>query len=166
MSTFQLRVESNLHLHWCSLEQFPLSVESYPIWIDFALLRSVIGPVNQSDAKLKPITSWSPAFSRALGSLLAFTLSFHWFFKGIFLSSDWPPLRQLLVLVLQHLLKSALLHVFVGPGKFTTLSTSQMQNLKNCNLFSRIFLRFRRCAWFFFEISFAPSRVTSQCPHT
>ena len=118
MSTFQLRVESNLHLHWCSLEQFPLSVESYPIWIDFALLRSVIGPVNQSDAKLKPITSWSPAFSRALGSLLAFTLSFHWFFKGIFLSSDWPPLRQLLVLVLQHLLKSALLHVFVGPGKF------------------------------------------------
>ena len=94
MSTFQLRVESNLQLHWCSLEQFPLSVESYPIWIDFALLRFVIGPVNPSDAKLKPTTSWSPAFSRALGSLLAFTLSFHWFFKGIFLS-DWPPLRQL-----------------------------------------------------------------------
>ena len=65
MSSFQLRVESNLQLHWCSLEQFPLSVESYPIWIGFASLRSVIGPVNQSDAKLKPIKSWSPAFSRA-----------------------------------------------------------------------------------------------------
>ena len=87
-----MRVESNLQLHWCSLEQFPLSVESYPIWIGFDLLRSVIGPVNQLDEKLKPITSWSPAFSRALGSLLAFTWSFHWFFKGIFLSYGWPPL--------------------------------------------------------------------------
>ena len=66
------------------MNTFQLSVESYPIWIGFALLRSVIGPVNQSDAKLKPIKSWSPAFSRA------FYFEFHWFFKGIFLSSDWP----------------------------------------------------------------------------
>ena len=34
--------------------------------------------LDQLDAKLKPITPWSPAFSRALGSLLVFTLSFHW----------------------------------------------------------------------------------------
>ena len=45
---------------------------------------SVIGPenshhpLNQSDAKLKTIATWSPAFSRALSSLLVFTLSSHW----------------------------------------------------------------------------------------
>ena len=39
--------------------------------IGFALLRSVIGlkksrhPLNQSDAKVKPILTWSLAFSRA-----------------------------------------------------------------------------------------------------
>ena len=50
----------------------------------FALLRPVIGPenswhpLNQSNAKPKTITTWSPAFSRALGSLLVFTLSSHW----------------------------------------------------------------------------------------
>ena len=43
------------------------------------VLRSVIGPenshysLNQSDAKLKPPTTWSPSFSRALGSLIVFT---------------------------------------------------------------------------------------------
>ena len=62
----------------------------------FVLLRSVIGPedsrqsLNQSDAKLKPITTWSPAFSRALGDLAVFTLS-SLAIKGIFtLSSDLP----------------------------------------------------------------------------
>ena len=54
--------------------------------ISFALLRSVIGPENsrhsfhQSDAKFEPITTWSPAFSRVLGSLVVFTLNSHWFF--------------------------------------------------------------------------------------
>ena len=62
----------------------------------FVLLRSVIGPedsrqsLNQSDAKLKPITTWSPAFSRALGDLAVFPLS-SLAIKGIFtLSSDLP----------------------------------------------------------------------------
>ena len=51
-----------------------------------ALLHSVIGSensrhsLNQSDAKIKPISTWSPAFSRALGSL-AFALSSHWLLK-------------------------------------------------------------------------------------
>ena len=46
----------------------------------FALRCFVIGPenlrhsLNQSDAKLRSISSWSPAFSRALGSLLVVTL--------------------------------------------------------------------------------------------
>ena len=52
-----------------------------------ALLRSVIGPenshrfLNQSDATLKPITTWSSAFSRALACLVVFALSSHWFLK-------------------------------------------------------------------------------------
>ena len=55
------------------------------VCISFSLLRSVIGPessrnsLNQSYAKQKPISTWSPAFSRALGSFHCFTLSPHWF---------------------------------------------------------------------------------------
>ena len=50
----------------------------------FVLLCSVIGPenarhsLNQSDAGFKPITTtWSPAFSRALGRLPVFASSSH-----------------------------------------------------------------------------------------
>ena len=59
----------------------------------FSLLCSMIGPKNsrhsldQSDAKLQSITTWSPAFSCPLGGLLVFTLSFHLALQGIFLSS-------------------------------------------------------------------------------
>ena len=48
----------------------------------------MIGPenshhsLNQSETKLKPITTWSPAFSRALGSSIVFVLSSHWLFKA------------------------------------------------------------------------------------
>ena len=44
----------------------------------FAFFRFMIGPenlhhfLNQSDSKLKPIATWSPAFSRASGSVLVF----------------------------------------------------------------------------------------------
>ena len=34
--------------------------------------------LNQSDVKLKQITTWSPAFSRSLGSSVVFSLSCHW----------------------------------------------------------------------------------------
>ena len=59
---------------------FRLSKE---IW-DCILLCSLIGPeysrhsLNQSHAKLKPAATWSPAFSRALGSLVIFTLNSDW----------------------------------------------------------------------------------------
>ena len=52
--------------------------------IDFSLLCSVIGlensrhPLNQSDAKEKPISTWSLAFSCASGRLQVFTLSSYW----------------------------------------------------------------------------------------
>ena len=43
-------------------------------FISFATFRSVIGqnsrlPLNQSDANLRPISFWSPAFSRAYSQL-------------------------------------------------------------------------------------------------
>ena len=47
----------------------------------------MIGPnnprhaLNQSDANLAPIMTWSSAFSRALGFLLFFTLRFEWLFR-------------------------------------------------------------------------------------
>ena len=48
----------------------------------FALTRSAIGPsrhpLNQSDAKQKPIMMWSSAFSRTLCTLPRFTLNSHW----------------------------------------------------------------------------------------
>ena len=58
----------------------------------FALIRFVIGaenlrhPLDQSEARLKSITTWSPAFSRAFDSLFGcFALAL----KGIFLFSGW-----------------------------------------------------------------------------
>ena len=64
-----IQIESKLH-------DFINSGESNRDCISFALLCSVIGPeithhlLDQSDAKLKPITTSSPEFSHALGSLL------------------------------------------------------------------------------------------------
>ena len=46
--------------------------------------------LNQSDAKLKLIMTWSSAFSRALGSLFVFTFEFSLALKGIFLTSNRP----------------------------------------------------------------------------
>ena len=61
------------------------------ICVDSASPCSVIGSENpyllpnQSDAKLKPITIWSSAFSRALSSLLSFYfLKFSLVLEGIF----------------------------------------------------------------------------------
>ena len=74
--------------------------------IGFALLRSVIGlenlrhPLNQSDAKLKPIVTWSLAFFRASGRLHAFTLSSHWLL--VMLTFVLFGCCDTLVLVLQH----------------------------------------------------------------
>ena len=37
--------------------------------------------LNQSDATLKPFTTWPPAFSRSLGSVVGFNFSCHWLLK-------------------------------------------------------------------------------------
>ena len=53
----------------------------------FGEICSVIGPehsrhsVNQSDSKLKPIPTGSPALSRASSSLLVFILNSDWLFR-------------------------------------------------------------------------------------
>ena len=74
-------VTSKVRICYSLYSNFQLSMSNCG---GFALLRPVIGPenswhpLNQSDAKVKTITTWSPAFSRALGSFLVFTLSSHW----------------------------------------------------------------------------------------
>ena len=85
----------------------------------FALLCVVIGlgnlqhPLNQSDAKLKPILTCSLVFSCAWGQLLVSTLSSHWllvisvYFEfslaacDVNVCSDWAFVITL-VLILQH----------------------------------------------------------------
>ena len=79
-----LKPEVNDLLTVNSLEQFSTVSKVIRDCIGFALLRSVIGqensrhPLNQSDAKLKAMVTWSLAFSRALGRFRVFTLSPYW----------------------------------------------------------------------------------------
>ena len=67
----------------CTADVFwSFHIQCRAIFIGFALLRSVIGPknsrlfLNQLDTKLKPIRTWSPAFSRALFSYFSSERSF------------------------------------------------------------------------------------------
>ena len=66
--------------------KFQLSDDSNPGILCFPLSlcdwsRKLTHSLNQSDAKVKPIVAWSPAFSRTLGSLVGFSLSSHLFFR-------------------------------------------------------------------------------------
>ena len=67
-----------------------LSVESNPGLQRFcfttlcAWSRNSRHPLSQSLSKLKPIATWSPAFSRSSDRLLVFTLSSHWLLVIIF----------------------------------------------------------------------------------
>ena len=73
-----------------SLKNYSIECQKV-IWdcSDFPLFYSVIGPKdsrhsrNQSDAKLKPITAWSPALSRALGGSVGFYCEFCCLFECI-----------------------------------------------------------------------------------
>ena len=90
------------------------------ICTSFASLHSVIGPensrhpLNQSDAKLRPIGTWSLTFSRAWGRLHVFILSSDWFlaiFTLVLIDSLWYLLWfwlavvTTLVLVLRQLIE-------------------------------------------------------------
>ena len=78
----------------------------------FALLCCVIGPensrhnLNQSNVKLKPIITWSLAFSRALRRLPVSTLCSHWLIITITFFSDWQ-LSSLWIWFFDTQLKSA-----------------------------------------------------------
>lgn len=71
--------KNNLDLAWLGLGNRGSRKSSRIVLV----LLPVIGPqnsrrpLNQSDSKLKPITTWSPASSRASGSLLVFPLRSH-----------------------------------------------------------------------------------------
>ena len=83
------------------------------IWncFGFASLRSVIGlkyshdRLNQSDAKPKPILTWSHAFSRAWHQLCVFASSSRWFVLLLTLVVIGP---FALVLVLRHSIENCL----------------------------------------------------------
>ena len=155
MSTFQLRVESNLQLNWCSLEQFSIECRKLS---DMDWFRST----SLCDWSRQPIRCKTETNYILVTRI--FPLSFHWFFKGIFLFSDWPLWQ--LWFGFATLIEKRPTTRLSWSGKIAPLSWQvRCKTEKNCNLFSRIFPCFRRCAWFFFEISFALSRVTSQCPH-
>ena len=87
-------------------------------WFGFTCLRTVIGPedlhhpLNQSDAKLKTIATWSGAFSRASSSLLVFIfefslasdkgsfcpiyqLGYFWFLVFRHALDNWPKTRKI-----------------------------------------------------------------------
>ena len=64
---------------------------------------------NQSDAKLKPIPTWSPAFSRffpRFGRFAGFYFEFLLVLNGMELSTDYVLVLAIsLVLILQHFIE-------------------------------------------------------------
>ena len=112
--------------------------------------------INQSDSKLNPAASWSPAFSRASGSLLVFTLFFlaHCFYSVLIgslflLYSYWLIVFTLFLLA--HCFYSVLIDslfllcsywLIVLSVLFTTATLTFLQSFaKNkCNPFSQ-------CVW-------------------
>ena len=89
-SNFEWSVESKSELLWFCFLSFG----------DWSRILPYL--LNQSDSKLKPIATWSPAFSRALGSLLLFTWSSHWLLKYFIVL----VVVATLVLVLQHSIRT------------------------------------------------------------
>ena len=98
-----MRNPSDLFSHFSSVHDNGIFRLSKLIW-DCILLCSLIGPeysrhsLNQSHAKLKPAATWSPAFSRALGSLVVFTLSSDWLSQEI----SFLLIGCVITLVLRH----------------------------------------------------------------
>ena len=74
------KIITKIENYRCHRNTCIVNIESNHYRFVNALLRSVIGPenshhsFNQSDSKLKPITTWSPTFSRVSGCLVVFYL--------------------------------------------------------------------------------------------
>ena len=127
----------------------------------FALLRCVIGPenschnLNQSNVKLKPNTTWSLAFSRALrrlavcwldefslannhGNLFSdwkLWLPWFWFFDTELRSARWLAVVINLDLIVGHLVEMRFLtiHCFISVCKYYIKLIRQCQNYKQVN---------------------------------
>ena len=83
----QSTLQTNLYLGVEYIPWLHWFLHHFALWYDQRISHPAL---NQSDAKLKLYTTWSPAFSRALGSLVVITLTSHCLLKGIFFSFDWP----------------------------------------------------------------------------
>ena len=60
-----------------------------PIWIFTTLKKTRFFFPHQSDLSLRPIASWSPAFSRASGGFVSFHFEISLAPRDIFFCSDW-----------------------------------------------------------------------------
>ena len=129
-----MRVESNLQLHWCSLEQFSIECRklSDMDWFRFT-----------------PLWDWSrqPVRCKTKTNYILVTRVFPPFLLWVFIGS-LRVFSFLLIgrcdnfgLVLQHSLKSALLHVLVGPGKLHHSLDQSDAKLKKTAICSHVFPR-------------------------
>ena len=134
MNTFQLRVESNLQLNWCSLERFSIECRklSDMDWFRFT-----------------PLCDWSrqPVRCKTKTNYILVTRVFPRFLLWVFIGS-LRVFSFLLIgrcdnfgLVLQHSLKSAPLHVLVGPGKLHHSLDQLGAKLKKTVICSHVFSR-------------------------
>ena len=134
MNTFQLTGESNLQLNWCSLEQFSIECRklSDMDWFRFT-----------------PLCDWScqPIRCKTNTNYVLVTRVFPRFLLWVFIGS-LRVFSFLLIghcynfgLVLQHSLKSALLHVLVGPGKLHHSLDQLGAKLKKTVICSHVFSR-------------------------
>ena len=115
---------------------FRLGVESNPGFpLGFTLRRNLIGleischPLNQSHSKLKPVATRSLAFSRASGSLLAFTLSFDW----LIVTFSFLLIGCSNYLVLQHSIHMRFIYRCLAPKRYVRVEIgSDKQSVTKC----------------------------------
>ena len=115
---------------------FWLGVESNPGFpLGFTLRRNLIGleischSLSQSHSKLKPVTTRSLAFSRASGSLLAFTLSFDW----LIVTFSFLLIGCSYYLVLQHSIHMRSIYRCLAPKRYVLVEIgSDKQSVTKC----------------------------------
>ena len=81
------------------------------MWPLFDWSRKLASPSRPIICKTEPITIWLPTFSRAVGSLVGFTLSSHWLLK--ILSSILIGFVITLIFVFWHLIEKCSMYVCV-----------------------------------------------------
>ena len=121
---------------WLYTAFFWLGVESNPGFpLGFTLRRNLIGleischSLSQSHSKLKPVATRSLAFSRASGSLLAFTLSFDW----LIVTFSFLLIGCSNYLVLQHSIHMRFIYRCLAPKRYVRVEIgSDKQSVTKC----------------------------------